>query len=41
MDLQALVSYYRVLNPNETIDDNISFHDIFFKVHEITYDQYI
>ena len=41
MDIQALVSYYHTLNPNETIDDNISFHEIFFKVHGITYDQYL
>ena len=71
MDLQALVSCYRILDPNETscitesatadasfketaspscitesasagaIDDNISFHEILFKVHGITYDQYL
>ena len=60
MYLQALVSYYCILNPNEisfketaspsrktesapanAIDDNISFHEIFFKVHGITYDQYL
>ena len=36
-----LVSYYRILNPNDAIDDNISFNEIFFKVHGITYDQYL
>ena len=52
MDLQALapagadsvmrlVNYYRILNPYDAIDDNISFHEIFFKVHGITYDQYL
>ena len=52
MDLQALapagadsvmrlVNYYRILNPNDAIDDNISFHEMFFKVHGITYDHYL
>ena len=36
-----LVNYYRILNPDDAIDDNISFHEIFFKVHGITYDQYL
>ena len=41
MDLQALVNYYRILNPDEIIKDDISFNEIFFKVHGITYDQYL
>ena len=38
MDIQSIRNYYNLLHPD---DDITSFHEMFFKVYGLTYDQYL
>ncbi len=38
---ENLIEYYAVLNPEEIINDDISYEELFYKTHGITYDQYL
>ena len=38
---ENLVEYYGVLNPEEIINDDMSYEELFYKTHGITYDQYL
>ena len=35
------IEYYNVLNPDEIINDDMSYEELFYKTHGITYDQYL
>ena len=38
---ENLIEYYGVLNPEEIINDDMSYEELFYKTHGITYDQYL
>ena len=38
---ENLIEYYNVLNPEEIINDDMSYEELFYKTHGITYDQYL
>ena len=38
---ENLIEYYNVLNPKEIINDDMSYEELFYKTHGITYDQYL
>ena len=38
---ENLIEYYNVLNPDEIINDDMSYEELFYKTHGITYDQYL
>ena len=38
---ENLIEYYGVLNPEEIVNDDMSYEELFYKTHGITYDQYL
>ena len=38
---ENIIEYYNVLNPDEIINDDMSYEELFYKTHGITYDQYL
>ena len=38
---ENLIEYYGVLNPEEIINDDMSYEELFYKTHGITYDPYL
>ena len=38
---ENLIEYYNVLNPEEIINDDMSYEELFYKTHGITYGQYL
>ena len=36
---ENLIEYYNVLNPDEIINDDMSYEELFYKTHGITYYQ--
>ena len=38
---ENLIEYYGVLNPGEIINDDMSYEELFYKTHGITYDDVV